>query len=142
MPDFRVRIIEVVDSIAKLTFPGWADEPDGDDPTRLNALAHVPLRYARVGNIGPETVSAIAMVAIVDGVEAPADAALGGRLFRWSMGTWPLGYPIPTIVSPVGGKTSLATIPIFGAYPGHWAVCVERPGSGQILVPYDVELGT
>jgi hypothetical protein len=138
--DFSVVLVQTIDP-PRLTYAAWIDPPQGEDPTRLNPRAHVAHRYARL-QVEAMTTGTLELNAIVNGVQAPADAALGGRLFDWSIGEGPVGAPWPVITSPIAGKTSRAQIDLAAirAYPGHWLVAIARPGSGGVVVAFDVEL--
>lgn len=138
MADFGVVLVQTIDP-ERVTYPVWIDPEHGADPGRLNPRGHVQHRYARVG-VSAGTVTSIFFHAVVAGVDAPADAALGGRLFSWSMGVWPLDSPVPIITSPYDSKTSQAQVPIFGRYPGHWVIVARRPGGGHVAFPFDVEI--
>ena len=138
MPDFRVRVLGFDSDFA---IAKWVDPPIDGDPTRLNTLAHVDHRYMR-SRVLPTGSTTLEIRAIVGGVEAPADGALGGRLFAWVHSMRPQLAPVPLIASPIGGKTSVAQVTISGAYPGHYRILATRPGSGVLAIPFDVELIT
>ena len=111
----------------------------GVDPTRLNPRGHVQHRHMKL-RISATGSMDVLMRAIVAGVTAPADGALGGRLFGWSVGLWPAGAPIPMITSPDGGKTSQARFTLQGRFPGHYVIVAARPNGGHIGYPLDVEV--
>lgn len=134
MSDFDVAPVQTVGP-ARVSFPVWSDLEDGDDPTRLNARGHVPHRYTRIA----AGAGVLEFNAIVDGVQAPAEAALLGRAISWSFGVIPEGAPMPAITSPVGGKSSRATFAIGTAYPGHYVIVARRAGGGHVGYPFDVE---
>lgn len=136
MPDFRVRVLGFDSDFAVAK---WVDPPIDGDPTRLNTLAHVDHRFFRT-RVLPTATTTLEIRAIVGGVEAPADGALGGRLFAWVHSLRPTGAPVPLISSPVGGKTSVAQVSVAGAWPGHYRILATRPGSGAIAIPFDVEV--
>lgn len=138
MPDFRVRVLGFDSDFA---IAKWVDPPIAGDPTRLNTLAHVDHRYMRT-RVAPTSNTTLELRAIVAGVEAPADGALGGRLFEWVHSLRPLLAPVPMIVFPIGGKTSVAQVRINGAYPGHYRILATRPGSGVVAIPFDVEIAS
>lgn len=136
MADFEVELL-AGDFVAAVASTTWTDPAVAEDPTRLNPLGHVQHRHTRVDVAFGSTVT-VQLQAIVGGVHAPADAALGGRLFTWSMGIWAPGAPIPMIVSPYGGKTSVARTSISWSHPGHYVIVAARPSGGHVGYPFDV----
>ncbi len=132
MPDFTLRIA------SGATLELWKDpaRPAGTQggsdpgaPSRLNPLPDAPHRRW-VGTIG----SPIVVRATVNGVEAPLDTALGGRLFKawWVEQAGPADGPTGT-----AGKSSEQTFtPLVD---GHYTLGVERDQGGAIFVHVDVE---
>lgn len=137
MADFDVEALDS-DFITPLPSTRWTDPAASEDPTRLNPRGHVQHRYQRI-IVAPGFSQAVEFRAIVGGVPAPADAALGGRLFSWSFGVIPTAAPMPSITSPISGKTSRAQVTFAGFYPGHYVIVCARPGGGHIGYPFDVE---
>jgi hypothetical protein len=133
--DFSIVFADVS---GRLTIADWIDKPTATDPTRLNPRAHVPHRYARF-RLGASESAYLELHAVVAGVNAPADGALGGRLFSWHGGTKPPMGPAPIITSPVSSKTSIARVSLVGLYPGHYRVVCSRPDSGSVAIPFEVE---
>lgn len=136
MADFDVEVVS--GDIIAYPSTQWTDPALPEDPTRLNPRGHVQHRHMRFV-IAPESTLAVVFQTIVAGVHGPDDAALGGRLFGWSMGIWPTGAPVPAVVSPYGGKTSRGQVVLKGRYPGHWVMTCARPGGGHIGYPFDIE---
>lgn len=138
MADFDLVLVQTIDP-ARVTYPPWVDPSLGADPSRIAPRGHVLHRYARIG-VESDDVLSVEFNAVVGGVQAPADAALGGRLFGWVFSLWPAGAPIPEITSPVAAKTSRASFVCRGAYPGHYVIRAKRPSGGSVSFPFDVEL--
>lgn len=117
---------------AKIAWQIWTDT---NVPSRLNPVTGLPHRYLTV----QDTVT-IEFNTIVGGVQAPADAALGGRLFTWAWVDFfnrGLASP-PPIVSPVGfGFSSKATVDLTGHPRGHYVIQALRPTGGSILFPFE-----
>jgi hypothetical protein len=130
MADFVISVglgdIHVVD---------WADTGLPGQPDRLSAPKY-PHRYARVGHGGLPT--SVTVSAVVGGVAAPLDAALGGRLFTW---WWEdKGAGAPPSVAPPAGHTSTVS-PLFTPDNlGTWVLACYRDGGGCVRVPFSVEL--
>jgi len=126
MPDFQLKPIgsEVVD---------WDDPATTDTPSRLNPVVRHPHKYHRIFRNFPLTIKAI-----VDGIEGPADGALGGRLFAWSwVVTRESGYapPIPTSA----GFSSTVVFPAFHFLTGHYELLCSRPDGGAVGVTFEIE---
>jgi hypothetical protein len=109
--DFDVEVV----SLDFIAYPSslWTDPALPEDPTRLNPRGHVQHRHTKFV-IAPAATLQVVFQTIVNGVHAPADGALGGRLFGWSMGVWPTGAPVPAITSPISGRTSRAQVGLKG----------------------------
>jgi hypothetical protein len=131
MSDFSARITAGVASAI------WTDPATGSAPTRLNPIASLPHRRAVVdeGAYGALTVKAT-----VGGVEGPADAALGGRLFTWSWVEFPAAVPPPPFVPTAGSSSILTFAAAFVGLVGHWVLCCARDGGGAQLIPFDVSV--
>jgi len=135
MADFSVNVLLAAPDVQT---QAWSDPATASAPSRLNPAAGRPHLYWRVvaGNT-------IEFRAVVGGVEAPADAALGGRLINWAWveGCYEGLFSPPAIVSPVGGKTSIAqvAIPSSGSGSlGHFTIQAWRSAGGAVLVPFMV----
>lgn len=131
MADFSVNVVRAPPSTDVVT---WTDPAVASAPSRLNpdGVNHL---YWRV-----HTTTVLELRAVVDGVEAPADAALGGRLINWAWVEHPLhgvGSP-PAITTPVGGKTSVAQVTPLDR--GHYTIQAWRADGGSVLVPFEAEL--
>lgn len=75
--------------------------------------------------------------AIVGGVTAPMDAALGGRLFTAAWLEWSGNTPPPIVQAP--GQSSFVTVFVTAVNAGHHVLRLLRDGGGAWLVPFDVE---
>lgn len=75
--------------------------------------------------------------AVVGGVVAPMDAALGGRLFTAAWLEWS-GHEPPLIVQ-AAGQSSLVTVFLDIFHHGHFVLRIQRKLGGAWLVPFDVE---
>ena len=136
MPDFEARLVG-----AGVTAVAWTDAAapapyvapaDADAPSRLNHDAARPPTYYRVA-----PGSTIELRAVVGGVEAPLDGALGGRLFSAWWSQWS-DFP-PTIVQP-SGQSSVARVTLHaGRHLGFFQLALGRAGGGAVLVPFCVE---
>ena len=137
MPDFEARLVG-----AGVTLVAWADPPapvpyasPGPAPSRLNVHGAYPPTYYRVA-----PGSMVEVRAIVGGVEAPLDAALGGRLFTAWWAQWS-DFP-PTIVQPAG-QSSVARFALnatVGRHLGFFHLGLGRTGGGALFVPFCVEV--
>ncbi len=112
----------------------WNDPPSagpGALPSRLNAFAEHPhLRYVA------ETGVPVEVTAVVGGVSAPMDAALGGRLFSFYVIEWPLeGTSPPPATSGAAAQSSVQTFTPTEA--GHYTLKMKRPAGGAILLHID-----
>lgn len=128
MPDFTARI--VASTVAFV---------DDVSPPRLNPAVGHPHRFIQV----PIAAASLQARATVAGVEAPADAALGGRLFTWWWVQTP-GYPTARPpIQHLAGKTSeidLVGWPNGDALAaGLWVLGVSRPDGGGVLLTFNVE---
>jgi hypothetical protein len=132
MPDFDLAIgygLSVTDWLDPRVVDGGG-APTGS-PSRLNPRTGYPeKRY--VANVDVEC----ELRAVVDGVEAPLDGSLDGRLF------WPgnLEYPVRPMhfSSPAGQTSKVRFIP---RHAGHYALYVRRPAGGQVMIHLDAVEG-
>ncbi len=132
MPDFDAHLV------AGILLAPWVDPPlpegpttgAGGAPSRLNSVAGHPPLYARA-TLG----ATITIEAIVNGANAPVDAALGGRLFTTHFAELPV-WPPPLITSPAG-QSSRATFTPYAI--GHHLVVMRRDGGGAVALPFEVE---
>ncbi len=108
---------------------------DVASPPRINPLPGLQPHYESVdAGVGP----LLRLSATLnDGTFEPTDAALLGRLFIWSY-VERAGNFVP-ITSPVGGKTSVATIDSSQLDLGHHLVLAWRPLGGAVAIPFIVE---
>jgi hypothetical protein len=125
MPDFSASFT------AGATLVAWTDPPDVPPdalrPSRLNPIVgHGHQR--RVGLVGvPVTITAK-----VGSVTAPADSALGGRLFVGTLAETPGSVPVITATP----KTSVQTFT--PAVRGHYTFALRRQGGGGLFLHLDV----
>lgn len=126
MADFRLAFDTGV------TLEPWVDPPESsprDLPSRLNPNAEHPHRRA-VGTTGV----AVQFLAIVDGVSAPVDTALGGELFQAIVVEAP-GAP-PACIGLAGQSSVQHFTP---GLAGHYTFVMTRQGAhGGIYAHVDV----
>jgi hypothetical protein len=122
MPDFQARFT------AGTTLERWEDPPLGGRPSRINPFVGGPHRYRRV-ELGTE----VTISAVVAGVTAPLDAALGGRLFLGWFAEWPAARP--TVTSPPGQSSVRRFTP--SAF-GHYTYVLRRQGGGGVILHLEV----
>lgn len=139
MPDFEARLYG-----AGLSLRTWADLPapapycapaSADAPSRLNDDTAHPATYYRVA-----PGSTIELRAVVGGVEAPLDAALGGRLFTTWWAQW---SDAPPSLSQPGGQSSVVNVTFFNLNHrqlGFFQLAIAREGGGAVFVPLCVEV--
>lgn len=115
---------------AGLQVVSWVD-PEGlaGEPSRLLAHPANPLKRYKAIVRQP-----VRLEAVVAGVHAPLDAALGGRLFSCDLVE---GSAQPDWIPPPVGQSSV--IRFVPQWCGHYTIAVRRAGGGAILVPMDVE---
>lgn len=123
MADFRAQFS------AGVSLQPWVDPPLGARPSRLNVRAE-QAHKRHVGSLGVQ----VTVQAIVGGVAAPLDAALGGRLFT-SFLAESASFPPPAITSP-GGQSSVQRFTPLVA--GHYTMRLTREGGGSIFLHVDV----
>jgi hypothetical protein len=125
MANFDVRVV----AATGVALVEWDDHATSPASPRINPLDGRPHRYWKV-NVG----SAIEIHCIVDGVEAPLDAALGGNTFRADMAEQPGLVLNPS--SPAG-QSSVINVRAFWA--GHYLVNIFRTNGGSMHVHFDAE---
>lgn len=122
MPDFSAA------ATAGVAVQQWDDPALGAIPSRINPDAERPhLRW--VATVGV----AVTITARVNGVSAPLDAALGGRLFTATMAE----SPIFTTITGAVGQSSVQTFTPPAA--GHYTVVVRRANGGGVWMHIDAE---
>lgn len=132
MPNFSINRI-----LNGATLTAWSDPATGSAASRLNAFPDKPLKYWKVTQpIGFATVD-VQIPATVNGVEAPGDAALGGKLFTSDWSTW--SGTFPPAISFFAALTSLQIVTITSAHIGFFCLRFARQDGGAILVPFMVE---
>ena len=138
MSNFEVNVV-LAEPQVRLEI--WTDPATAGTPTRLNAFNGLPHKYWRL-----EQGATIEFRAVVDGVEAPADGALGGKLINWAWVETPylgIGTP-PAIITPVGGKASIAQVATVSGTPftsqGHYVIQAWRESGGGVLIPFEIGL--
>lgn len=116
---------------SNLSVVNWDDPPSvSGQPSRLLARPGFPLRRYRT--VVGQTVR---LEAVVAGVQAPLDTALGGRLFSADLVE---GAALPRWAAPPLGQSSVIRFRF--DWCGHHTIAVRRTGGGAILVPIDVEV--
>lgn len=127
MADFEVRLA------SGATLVPWID-PEHNEPTtgkvfpsRVRPHPGNPQLYWQV-KVG----ATVEFRCSVAGVEAPLDAALGGRLFT--------GYVVespgaPTYTTPAPAQSSVQQFT--PSLPGHYAIRIRRPSGGAVIVHFD-----
>lgn len=126
MPDFTARIFSGATNVV------WSDPATASAPSRLNTYPHRQPKYAKVAQGGT-----VVIKATVGGVEGPADAALGGRLFTSWWPEWSGPYP-PAIVH-TAGSSSIVTVTFASAHLGHFLLLLVRDDGGKVGIHLDVE---
>lgn len=113
-----------------LSVVDWVDPPSSAGaPSRLNSRpGYAQKRYR--GALGVPVV----LQAVVGGVAAPLDAALGGRLFTSFVVEAP-APPFTGIVSPLG-QSSVQIVT--ASVPGHYTIGIARPNGGIEHVHMDL----
>jgi hypothetical protein len=130
MPNFDV-LIDGGDEVP------WVDAASlsPQAPSRLNPdPEHLPSYRRILVSFG---LANFEVHAVVGGVEAPLDAALGGDLFTAAWVEWSGPFP-PAIVQPAG-QTSVCQIEVSTLHEGHFCLSVSRANGGGVLVHFDVE---
>lgn len=121
MADFTAAVTSGV------TPEAWVDPGLGEVPSRINFDAEHP-QLRLVATVGIPVV----LTATVDGVAAPLDAALGGRLFTASVAERPGGL---VVFSGAIGQSSVQTITPNAA--GHYTFVLRREQGGGIWIHID-----
>jgi hypothetical protein len=128
VPDFDAKVIGTV-------LP-WADTASTNPiaPSRVNPDPAYPHSFVSL-NAGVSPIEVV-VHAIVNGVEAPLDGALGGRLFTAMLAEW--SGPIPPVLTQDPGQSSITRIQITLLHGGHHLVRLRRTGGGVMAVPFFV----
>lgn len=122
MADFDV----IVASGAQLK--DWLDPPVSGQPSRINPRPGHPFRRW----VGSRS-SPVVLKAVVGGVVAPADGALGGRLFV----SWVVEAPVMPVPPPVSVGGFSSTITFTAPDEGHYTIGVRRPDGGLMHIHLD-----
>lgn len=123
MADFTLQV-------SGTSLSNWTDPASGGLPSRLNSRAGNAQKM-RIGTHGVQLV----LRAVVNGVVAPLDAALGGRLFTaWLVEAPALALP----GTPVGDAAQSSVQRYTPPVAGHYTIGVERNGGGIELVHIEV----
>lgn len=122
MPDFTVAFDSGVAP------EPWEDPGLGDIPSRINFDAEHP-QVRLVATVGVLVV----FQATVDGVLAPLDVALGGRLFAVTMAEYPT--PSPVSVNGVVARSAIQSFTPNAA--GHYTFVMRREDGGGIWLHID-----
>lgn len=126
MADFTLRAVSGV-TVAPWTDPAQESPPK---PSRVNPRIGFPHRRL-MGTVGVQ----IEVHAIVGGVDAPLDAALGGRLFVG----WFVQCPVPPAApTSLPGHSSIQRFT--PAFPGHYVLGVRRTDGGLEHLHVDASL--
>lgn len=113
-----------------VTFEDWTDPvgPAGQ-PSRVNWLPGIAQRFYRM------TAGRAQVAAVVNGVEGPSDAALGGRLFTAYFvehaSSWTPG------VYQGDAQSSVADFEL--PVPGHYTLAMRRAAGGAVFIHLDVQ---
>lgn len=107
----------------------WIDPSSSGAPSRLNSRPGHPQKRYRGALYVP-----IVLQAVVGGVVAPLDAALGGRLFVPFVVEAPV-LPFTGIISPYGQSSMQVMTAMF---PGHYTIGFRRPNGGIEHVHLDI----
>lgn len=123
MPDFDFRVQSGTTTIA------WDHE----------GLSHRAANVHRYRVVRPPTsgLAEIVIHCVVNGVVAPLDVALGGRLIVVSRLRW--SGPFPFIVTQASGQSSVITLGFTAAMLGHQELVIRRPEGGSITLSFEVE---
>ena len=124
MPNFDLTIV------SGTTSRGW------DDP-RLNHRGLAQHLYRRVEPPNELDYTEVVIHAVVDGVDAPLDVALGGDLFFTSRVSWSGTFPFAII--PTAGHSSLIKLRFAHHMLGHQELQVRRANGGAITLSFEVE---
>lgn len=104
---------------------------------RLNPRALGRHLYARVTRPTAPALATVVLSAVVGGVVAPLDAALGGDLFAVSRIAWSGSFPFA--ISQAAGQSSLITLRFAYNMQGHQEIAIRRPNGGAIILGFEVE---
>jgi len=108
---------------------------DATTPTRINPLAGKPHLYWSIVNGTP----AVRFSCTVGGVLEPLDAALGGRLFKWSWSETPAALAPIAIPTPAGQSSVALFGAALGVHVGHHLILCWREHGGSVAIPFIVE---
>lgn len=123
MPDFSASVTGGV------VLEQWEDPAFGVTPSRINPEPErPPTRW--VATVGV----AVTLTARVNGVDAPLDGALGGRLFTGEVAE----APTPTVIIGTGGQSSVQTFIPTAA--GHYTLIMRRPQGGGVWLHVDARV--
>lgn len=119
----------------------WVDESTANAPSRLNSdPAYLPSYRSIPLADATNAVATVSIKAIVNGVTAPLDAALGGRLFFWAWAEWSGDAPPSVSFSPGHSSNATITFQRSANHQGHFLFRFRRPEGGVVLTPLDVIL--
>lgn len=124
MPNFDLTIA------SGITPTRWEDE-------RLQHRGAVPHLYRRVVAPTDPALTTVVIHALVNGVEAPLDGALGGALFVAARLAWSGSFPFA--IAQTVGQSSEITLTFAHHMLGHQELIVRRPGGGAIILSFEVE---
>lgn len=124
MSDFDVHFFNGVGTLV------WAD----DRLSHRNRNVH---KYRRVAAPTAPATTDVVLKCIVNGVVAPLDGALGGRLFVASVLQFGGAFPPGIIATP--GQSSLITVRLAHNTLGHQEIIVRRASGGSIILSFEVE---
>lgn len=128
MPNFDLRVA------AGASLAQWLDvdpAPNTADSLPSRLRPHLGLSFLRwLGKVDVE----VELRAVVAGVEAPLDGALGGDLFTASFAEQ-AGGP-HGMTQPVGQTSKIRFRPLTA---GHYTIAVRRNNGGAILLHLDVD---
>lgn len=112
------------------TIAQWDDPAFGGVPTRQNAFEEHPhLRFVAAVGVEVEVSATI----IATGIEGPADAALGGRLFTLSFAELPGISPPSISQTPAVSSVQRFTPPA----AGHYTLKMKRLERGAVYLHID-----
>ena len=123
MPNFSTRIT------SGATMQTWTDAADADRPGRLNYDPARPHTFRHVA-LG----ATVQIRAIVDDVDGPSDAMLGGNLFTESFAEVPI-WPAPAIIPQATHTSIVLFTPL---HLGHHVLVQRRANGGAVWVPFVV----
>lgn len=111
------------------TITHWRDAADlPNRPSRINPAPGRELRR-RTSLVG----SPVILRAVVDGVTAPLDSALDGRLFMGWFAESPSPPPAVTVTADKSSERNFTP-----TLPGHYTYVLHRAGGGGVILHLDV----